>query len=327
MIQPAVAAPLLHVGLIGSGRRIRNNFLPAFSCLSDHAVVRGITSPTAAHRDEVARLWGIESCESVASLEPASLDVVCVSVKTDAVPDVLRSLLPWAANLALIVDTPVVGRATHLRATRLLRKFADVRVAEDYMNFPRYELLRTAVASGVIGDLQRVELHHNAYRYHGLALIRSLAEFAPVRSVRRSSSEPNAVSLRVRLRGGVVGLMTEPYDYGNGSLVVAGTNGQITHIEEVINTDGRLASLRIGERTLTPRHLVALQALGTGGQVADDRDFNHEKTCGLIRIIESFWQPDNLNCRYSYVDALKDHVVTAGARVAISSRRSLAAAR
>ncbi len=48
---------LRRVIVIGSGRRVRNNFLPALDCLRDQAEIVGVWSPWREHAVDAAAPW------------------------------------------------------------------------------------------------------------------------------------------------------------------------------------------------------------------------------------------------------------------------------
>ena len=93
---------------------------------------------------------------------------------TKNVPGVLRKLKRAAENLILVIDTPLLAGFQHLGHLRSLKRFRNVIVTEDYMNFPQFKLIRQIIDEAEVGDINRIILEHTGYRYHGLAPIRSL---------------------------------------------------------------------------------------------------------------------------------------------------------
>jgi hypothetical protein len=296
--------------LIGSGRRIKNNFLPALAQLGDRIEVVGLWSPTPAHAEQAAAPWGVPVATSLAA-GLTRADTVMVSVSTVAVPSVLQQLLADADRLTLVLDTPVFGSLAHLPAMRWLRRFPRVVIAEDYMNYPQWELARECVAAGLIGKVERVELRHSGYRYHGLALIRSFFGF-PLATRVRKRRIVDETHVDYVFSGGGAGRIIEPYDQARGATVIYGTQGLISD-DPTVN-DGRpvfwikTAADQHGF-TLADRRLE-LPQVATLLQGRDSSWFNACKSCGLMRVLASIWE-DNINLRYDYRQALYDHVTTA----------------
>lgn len=313
--------------MVGSGRRIRNNFLPALDHLSSRLDVVGLWSPTRDHAEAAARPWGVEVAPSIERLLP-SVDTVVVSVATPAVRGVLEALSPAAGRLILVVDTPVFGDIRHLPAVALLRRFAKVLVAEDYARYPQWELLRIAVADGLVGEVRRVELDHSGYRYHGLALIRSVFGYPFARRLRRRTVS-GQLHMEFGFDAGRSGCIVEPYDQRRGTTVVRGTDGVVVagdpsgaepppdiaadlpvHVLRAVGPASAPTGFALGH------HRTALPALPSllAAEVPDPGVFNALKTCGLLAVLGDLWHPGRP--RYGYRDALYDHLATAWLRAA-----------
>jgi hypothetical protein len=320
-VRPGPEGSRRRVLVIGSGRRIRNNFLPALAHLAPRLEVNGLWSPTAAHAEAAARPWGFAVRPVEATL--ASVDTVVVSVSTPAVRSVLLRLQPDAHRLTLVLDTPVFGGLRDLPAVRLLGRFAKVLVAEDYARYPQWELLRTAVAGGLIGAPTHVELAHSGYRYHGLALIRSIFGYPFARHLRRRAAV-GEVALRFAFGGGRTGRIVEPYDQRRGSTVVYGEKGSIrfgagdvaggedptVHRLRTLGPVDAPVGFALGDRTIVPPALASL----LDADVPDPTAFNALKTCGLLAVLDDLWRPGPPV--YGYRDALYDHLATAWLRSA-----------
>jgi hypothetical protein len=307
--------------IIGSGRRIRNNFLPAFAQRRDQFEIVGLWSRTREHAERAASPWGVPVVDSPAAVLDA-VDTVVVSVSTTAVRAVLGELAERAAQLSVVLDTPVFGQAAHLPAMATLRTFARVVVAEDYMNYPQWTLARRAVADGLIGEVRSVELAHSGYRYHGLALIRSLAAFdhVTVASRRRVGAD---VRFEFRLRRGLRGRITEPYDQARGTTTIIGEKGVITDSAQVGAEHGPVHVLRPRGDARPDGYLLDGPGLPDGleldlpelpalldAEVPDRSLFNALKTCGLLEVLAAV-PGEAFHSRYTYREALYDHLATA----------------
>jgi len=139
--------------VVGAGRRVQNNFLPVLRALHDRFTVLGVHARTAARLQPVADRWGVPAVASLDGPELQAADTVALSVPTPQNAVVLRALLPHAARLSVVIDTPIAWTLQELAAAApLLARFRRVMVTEDYMNFPAFALLRQAVTQGLIGQ-------------------------------------------------------------------------------------------------------------------------------------------------------------------------------
>jgi hypothetical protein len=241
---------------------------------------------------------------------------------------VLARLATAAPTLDLVVDTPVFGQIRHLRSLAALRRFRRVFVAEDYMAFPQWELLRTAVADGLVGPVRSVELAHSGFRYHGLALARSILGFPLARVTRRRRTEDgNAYEFDFGRSGRAT--IIEPYDQHRGTTVVRGRHATIVagparggpppadgtplHRIVPIGTPGRPTGFRLAGRVVSPPALPGLLA----ADVPDRSAFNAQKTCGLMTVLGGLLAEGPP--RYDVRQALYDHLTTAWLRAAPGS--------
>ncbi|MGZ4691464.1 MAG: Gfo/Idh/MocA family oxidoreductase [Acidimicrobiia bacterium] len=301
------------IAVIGSGRRVRTNFMPAFAWLEDRLEVTGIWSRTAAHAEAVAASGRVPARASLADLLAARPEIIAVSVSTAAVPGLLHTLARAAPETTLVLDTPVFGRGRDLHAMRRLPKFRRVLIAEDYMNYPHFELMREVAAAGVIGPVRDVVMQGNGYRYHGLATIRSFYGFPRATVIRRRRPARDAVSLSFRFGATRRGRIEEPYAPREGHITVSGTDGVISDdptaegalVVERVEADGEVAALRLAGHELLLPQLAAIRAVSPVGSTL----FDDLKTCGLIRVLESIWSR-NVNSTYSYREGLYDHLAT-----------------
>ena len=299
--------------VVGAGRRMRNNFLPAFSLLSERLGEVGVWSRDPRHAAEAAAPWGLEVINDLdAAL--ATADVVVVSVTTSAVPQILARLAHHAPRLSLVLDTPVFGSIKHLGSLPRLRRFRRVVVAEDYAQFPQWQLARTVVRSGAIGAVRHVELRHSGFRYHGLALARSLYDYPFARGARAGRD-----GITFRFGRGRGARIVEPYDQRRGSTLIWGSAGVITHGGPVEESDLAQLDLRFDEAGDPPRfrlgdHYLELPAVPAllAAPTPDPSVFNALKTCGLLRVLEGLWA--RTEPAYDYRQALYDHLTTAWLR-------------
>lgn len=312
------------LAIIGSGYRIQNNFLPALGLLADRFTVVACYSPTKDHVDRVAQAFNIPPVYRFEDLDLATIDVVAISIRLDQVASVLRQLIDRGYRGDLVIDTPVFDRFDRFRHTSLLRQFRQVVVTEDFMHFPQFELMRQACRSGLIGQIQAINLHGGGYEYHGLALLRSFLNFAHAQSGQTLGLGGGQRLYRYRFAGGIHGTMIEPYSR-SGDLTIVGTKGTLT-TGLAWPTDNLYRLERVYEGH--PETLVRFRILGSDGPTAhslelpqlpqvraaaltDASEFNGLKTIGLARIFESLLpDQENLHRSYGYLEALYDRWLT-----------------
>lgn len=338
--EPRGAAPArLRALVIGSGYRIRNAFLPALRCLESHVEVVGIHSRTLAHARSAAETWGTDVVENLQSLRPGDVDVVLVSVTVTNNISVLRAAAHLAPGAALVIDTPGLGQVSDLWHMALFRRWAQVRVAEDFMNLPQFRLIGTLIEDGLLGDITKVRMSQVGYRYHALALVRSWLRFQAPSFVRSRRAPEGAVDIEYRFVRGAIGEVLEPYRQAVGSIAAVGTRAMVTGhpMGHDIGDPGPPNAKRAGRplacgrlaRVEDATGLVGFEVRGLGEAVGtnithlprlrtmsleDDSEFNLLRVDGLCQVISSLWGPDPVNTRYRLEDAMADLLVSSAAR-------------
>jgi hypothetical protein len=237
----------------------------------------------------------------------------------------MEQLASQAWRLTLVIDTPIAFNRKELAVvTPLLQKFRRVAVAEDYMNFPHFALIRKVVREGLIGKPLAATLYNVGYAYHGLALIRSFVGF---RSAIRSWRNPVGAfgrHVNYRFADGFRAFVIGPYRReGNGGIIVEGSRGVITEvasdriggdpmhrpifrISKIYHNDFVSGfSVDDGARRLDRIDNPEI-AMMREMDFADKSEFNLLKCCGLIAVFRSLIEPDPINSNYGYPNALYD---------------------
>jgi len=313
-----------NVFLIGSGGRIRNSFIPSFKCLQNKYVLSGLYSPTQANREAVCEKWNIPAFDSLASVDFSKIDVIVISILTHHVPSVLAQISDACKGKVLVVDTPVFASIKDFKAIRDLRKFSKVVVAEDYMNYPQFGIMRDILRAGLLGDIREVTLAHTGYRYHALALLRSFVGLEEVRSIKRSHSEQGMGRTTLNFKRGVSAVILEPYQRLDGWVAVDGTKASLIYdpgkkykgdsekptfmLNEHHNEHGEAVFALEGasfNEIRQPKYFAELKKM----DIEDSSDFNTFKSCGLIDVIESI-DHENDASRYSWRQALYDSALS-----------------
>ncbi len=328
----AVPLPMIErknrVFLVGAGRRIQNNFLPALVCLSNSFDICGIHSRTATSLKKVADAWQVPAIYNIADFDFSEVDTIAVSVPTAQNAVVLRQLEPNAQNLDLVIDTPIAWNTLeHAEIAPLIPKFRSVTVTEDYMNFPRFALMRQAAKSGLIGELRSLTLYNIGYFYHGLALIRSFVGFGLVKETWSKKIAEDASATGYEFEGGFRATVVGPYRrHTTGGVLLEGTTGFISefpfdlqalnpvkqgYLLSEVTTDGQLTGFEICGKSgqacsVDLNDMRRMRAM----QFADKSDLNLERGCGLISIFQSVLGVHNINWNYRAADAFYDGFVS-----------------
>jgi len=331
MISTSSEKPRLRTLIVGAGRRVQNNFLPALRCLERDFEVVGLHSRTAERFLPVAERWSIPPVHQLSAVDLSGIDVVAISVPTAQNAAVLRQLVPHAGNLSIVVDTPVAWRPKQLaEIVPLLRQFKRVVVTEDYMNFPQFALLRRAVLDGLIGTLRGVTLYNVGYQYHGLALIRSFKGFPRARRTwqHKVGTFTNVVGYDFGndYRAMVVG----PYRrHTSGGITLEGSNGILTEFpgDAVVGEAGKTPVYTLtarrkndlidgffidGTERKYETDLPDIKKMAAM-DFQDKSDLNLLRGCGLIEVFNSLGEDPNINQAYGFKNALYDSFISRAA--------------
>jgi hypothetical protein len=323
----------LRVLIVGAGRRVQNNFFPSLMCLADSFEIAGLHARTDARMVPVAARWNVKAVRSLKDFDLGTVDVVAISVPTSQNAPVIEQLVREAPRLALVVDTPIASnRREHSAVRPLLRRFKQVVVAEDYMNFPHFTLLRTAVRDGLIGKPSTAMLYNIGYAYHGLALIRSMAGFRAVTGTSRTSVRSFSSIITYRLGHGYRACVIGPYRrQHNGGIILEGSRGVITEgpddvdqgdpahrpifMLSKVNDNGLITGFAIDG---TNQRLYQVEtpeiALMAKMEFPDKSEINLMRSWGLIQVFRALIEADNINLSYGYENALYDSFISRLAR-------------
>lgn len=313
----------INVLLIGSGRRIRNNFIPALMCLADTHKIFGLYSPTKIHREEVCDKWNIPAISSLTNYSFDAIDVIVVSVSIAAVPDVLNEIIDKGKNKTLVIDTPVFSSLKDFRFAIKLNYFKKVLVTEDYIGFPQFKIMRDYVTKGKLGEIEKIELFHTGYQYHGLALIRSFINLRKVKNIRKIKNSENEFSYIFNFPAAARGYLIHPYKRLDGWAYISGSNGSIIYdpgelFDYSENPDVIKLSYQKDDddqvtflvdnvavaKQLQPYFFQKIKKL----DIEDNSDFNIFKTCGLLDILRATGG-DAIANNYSLSEALYDSAI------------------
>jgi len=282
--------------IVGSGNRVRNNFLPAIAAMEGEAKTIALASRNKRNAQQAGEPWCVPSANSVSELPWEDADAVVVSIPPGALISTLADIRRIKPAIDVVVDTPALP-ATSAWRYRIFDGFSHVAVAEDYMNFPPFELMRRVCAQ--LGRPTRIRLEGAGYSYHGIALIRSFYDFAAIEHL-AINEHAGERKISFRMRGGGAGEMTYPYDRSTGRVVV-----EVAGKELIFDFSGKNVSTRKNQifvrhgshRTIAEAGSFELADMRlqhdlTGTllmlQPQFDRSaFNLMKTCGLTDVLRS----------------------------------------
>lgn len=314
--------------IVGAGRRGQNSLLPSFRSLPDHFEICGLHSRTAEKFVPIARKWEVPAVTHLSNFDLSEIDLVAISVPTKQNAPVLEALLPYAKRLRILIDTPIAWNVEEAARTRpLLEQFAGVTVAEDHMNFPFHSLVREAAVSGIIGRPRSVSLFNIGYLYHGLAIIRSFASFAPVKSAWRKLLGSHAKIVGYEFADGFTGTLIGPYRRQEkvGGILLEGSEGIISEAPMDANYIGHKRKMYVLQPTRSDGLLTGYRISGPGYDVSadlaqlrtmraldfkDKSEINLIQNCALMDVILSIFHDHNMNRNYSYTQAVYDSLVS-----------------
>ncbi|CCF00782.1 FAD dependent oxidoreductase (plasmid) [Sinorhizobium fredii HH103] len=209
-VTPAARPQGAGVLIVGAGRRVSEDIVPAVESLAPGAHIKGIYAtkrnvvfgPTATH--EVFPLRELSE-ETIASSR-----LVYVAVPPEKLQSVLAKFLDYSCeHLSLVVETPAVDAAT---VDGAYAHFGNVIVAEDSAYLPWLDLLTGQ------GRVVRADFDRSGYRYHATAIARALASDSNNKRPRIASMRGRKDDIEVRFDGGLAVRIRGPRDYDNGRM-------------------------------------------------------------------------------------------------------------
>ena len=238
-VRPRASTPRRRVIVVGAGWRVQTDVLPALERLDDYYELGGvfaraggaITSQVTGTSYPTRRLDSLPA----ADLAPGTL--VYLAVSKSAVPTVLATLTQHDVSAVdLLLETPGL-QPRDLRHAGQIAGFRAAWAAEDCTTLPWLETVRAAAVHYQLGALREVVCDRSAYRYHGIAMIKTLLGDADLRTAQRQRGRGKVTRDELRFAGGGTGVMIEPRDYATGTITLRFANGEIT--------DGANGALRL----------------------------------------------------------------------------------
>lgn len=312
----------MRIGVIGAGRRVQGNYLPALNILSDLYQVEWVHARRPKALRAAIAPWGVAAQDRLDADSLERVDAVAISVPIDQNAAVLRQLQASKTRLHLFIDTPIV---TSMRQAKelmpLLRDFKTITVTEDFMNSPEWVLARDVVNRGKIGFVSDVILDGSGYYYHALALIRSFFDRAAARTTRRMALGGEHAVNTFEFGGGRRGRIVYPYRRFDGVATIIGADATISTWSQADPTRPVITLMRhrndaglIDRITLKGSGFEHDQPLSDVAKIAvmpdhDRTDLNLMRTLGLATVFRSLHETQNVP-RYDLMSGLYDSIVS-----------------
>jgi len=252
--------------ILGAGQRVRETILPAVAALPERWVVDGVFARSEKTIDARGVSYQTESFDTLSKSRLDGVDLVYLCVAKHAVPLVLRRLVACdPGQVQLLIETPVL-LFKQLGAYPLFDAFRSVFVSEDTSTLPWVETLRAAQEAGLLGAPQRVVFEHSAWRYHGLAMTRTLLRCDTITRARRVGRQIDKGRVVLHMANGAVGEIVEPRDYATGHWVMhcapATSDGDVTAAPAAAGGAQQLVT----DATQRPAGALHLSPLFTGSR-------------------------------------------------------------
>lgn len=303
-----------NVLVIGAGRRVKGQVLPALGCLEDRFRVAAVCS-----RSEVELVYAGGRRRVVTTaldrVDFAGIDLIVMAVSLRQNARVLAQLAAKPVKRAvLLLDTPVLPPAG-LWASRYFAAFKRVLISEDTIALPPHLLARRLIDEGAIGRLERIFFFHNGFKHHALASLKLLAG-SPIRRIVNRKFAGKLRQKEIEFQGGVTAVMYEPRDYASGKFLLKGDRGAIADYDYAAGpvrrigyqADGDLyRGLTLDGEPVPPAGLDQAYLDGVGGDVHDASLMNTMKLRGLMDLLAAALE-ERSPFHYEAADGICDHL-------------------
>ncbi|MHC4942551.1 MAG: hypothetical protein ACYTG7_05965 [Planctomycetota bacterium] len=303
--------------ILGAGKRFQSSTLPVLERLDAlYSVVRIFDKQqmTLKIRDQTIETQDPDRFDGLFG-DLADLDLIYVAVPKQNVPNVLKRLARHdLSHTDLLIETPVL-LFKHFSHVDLFDKFRNVWVAEDCIALPWFDTVRAALDQGMIGELQEIFFDWSAYKYHGLAMLKTLFDCNRITFAKRKKLKAGEVKRQIRFSNRKSGYVLEPRDYSRGRFLLKGSAGSISDYES-IEKGNRILAPMISEgiwqgfgvddmASMLNEDEIALLGEGPGESTITAR-MDDLKRVGLYRLLKSIHQGEG---GYPLEEALDDMVI------------------
>ncbi len=219
------------VVVIGAGKRVINNILPALIHGRELFEVVGIYARSCRTIAIGKHTFNVEKFGKEAKDGIKDCDTIIVCVSASQVPTILNAVSQMGgANKELFIDTPVlVGR--DIRKAKIIDLFSSVYVLEDWLGLAPITAIKEIVKNGGVGKVEYNIFHHSGYRNHALAAIRSLTNSTCLRNIALQRMNANVLEFNMVDSSGSRTRLLEPRNYEDGKILIVGETGSISNYE------------------------------------------------------------------------------------------------
>jgi hypothetical protein len=302
-----------NVVVIGAGRRVKGQVLPALGCLEDRFRVAAVCS-----RSETELVYGRGRRIVTAALDRvdfSGVDLIVMAVSLRQNARVLAQLAAKPVKQAvLLLDTPVLPPAG-LWASRYFASFKRVLISEDTIALPPFLLARRLIDDGAIGRLERIYFFHNGFKHHALASLKLLAG-SPIRRIVNRKFAGKLRQKEIEFDGGVSAVMYEPRDYATGKFLLKGERGAIADYDYAAGCTHRIGyraegdiykGLTLDGDPVPPAGLDQAYLDGVSSDVHDASLMNTMKLRGLMDLVAASLE-ERSPFHYQAADGICDHL-------------------
>jgi choline dehydrogenase-like flavoprotein len=169
----ALVDKCLKVGLVGSGRRIAEIYLPILRQLPDRYEIVGVTSRSLERSRRFESKTGISSFQDARNLvEEQNPDLLIVAVSDIANEATVMRLLDL--KVPILSETPLAWSVDGVRriSTKAAALNVVLGVAEQFPFVPLEQFRKKLIDLGVFGELYAAFNDFHSYSYHGIAQLR-----------------------------------------------------------------------------------------------------------------------------------------------------------
>jgi hypothetical protein len=209
--------------IIGAGRRVAEDVVPAIEALGESAHIQSIYATRPGVIFGRQKAWDVKSMQELQQRDIASASAIYVGVPEDSVPEVLAVLKQHdCRQIRLIVDTPVVWSTTQ---NADYDRFLSVHVAEDSIALPWLRAVHASIDG--MSRVREIRFLNSAYRYHAFALAKAIARERMGQGGSIKVAYKFGHSARLRLASGALVIVREPRDYEIGRLNIYLDDGRV----------------------------------------------------------------------------------------------------